>query len=928
MKVFKRLVITFTAFLMAVGLLSPMGLFTKVKAEGESATAELKAKKVLEGGTLEDGQFTFKIEAITADAPMPEKLEAKNDADGNISFGNATYTAAGTYEYKVTEVKGDDASITYDTKAKTLTVTVTESSSTGEVATPNNGTNYLPKKHDVSTSDNPVKVTYRHEGDLDGGYYSPKWVIYENGDEEHVFCGANYKSASSSDYGERTVWNADAQCFQAPATPLEMVNWSGLFSNTAMAEKYLRHLDRVAYLYSYDYHEYDGSNAGSAWSSSDDPEVMRGWALRDAIQKVMWNLYPYNAAGYTNVNDLRKTTQEAIFFILKCGQGYIDGKINKEENEFRNSSPDTKMFDDVIDYALKGTKNGKMKNYPDGTITYVYWNTVTSPDGKSSAITKEETGAQPLIGIYAPWQAPALTVECSEVEFVNTVGTTPSEEPSLKTTVTAGGKTASASAAAELTAAEAGSVTEVTDTIDYQNLTGGATYTVSGTLIEIETDAVVATASEEKVADESGSGKWDVTFTNVKLEAGKTYVVFEEAANKDNPEDRAEHKDKEDKSQTIVVTPETPDEGTITIVNTTVTANGVAATETAAATVAIKSGEKVTVTDKVELEGLDANTTYKLRSQLVNTYDGTVLDTQTQTLTGGPTSVEVTFKELDAAGTYTVVTTLLDETEATEIATHNGNFDVLSETVTVTVDTPTTSVRVVKVWNDPYGMVNDKTIDVNLLKDGAVVETVTLSSANGHTYTWENLDASSTYDVVESTIVPHTLPVVQRLNTDPYEFIITNYTRPWLPETPDEDTPNKFGYFSVKKTCSEGLSADKEFKFVATIDGKDYEFTLRKDETTFFDFIPAGTKVAVKETLEGGFKPTYKLDGTVVKEINFTVDDTTRNYQVEVNNEPVKNIPDTSDTFNQTLWGMLFGMSSLIALVIIIELRRYRNVTE
>ena len=61
--------------------------------------------------------------------------------------------------------------------------------------------------------------------------------------------------------------------------------------------------------------------------------------------------------------------------------------------------------------------------------------------------------------------------------------------------------------------------------------------------------------TQELVADESGSGMWVMTFSNVKLEAGSKYVVFESAANTDasKAEDVAEHTDLEDKAQTIVV---------------------------------------------------------------------------------------------------------------------------------------------------------------------------------------------------------------------------------------------------------------------------------------------------------------------------------------------------------------------------------------
>lgn len=145
------------------------------------------------------------------------------------------------------------------------------------------------------------------------------------------------------------------------------------------------------------------------------------------------------------------------------------------------------------------------------------------------------------------------------------------KEGKLSTTVEVDGKKASSEAPLEI-AAEAGadSVTKnVVDNIDYSGLNKGSTYKVSGTLVEIEDGKVVndnvATATAECVAEDE-SGTWQITFENVTLKVGKTYVVFEEAVevkdanNNDVTNGKViEHKDENDKAQTVVVK-ETPKE--------------------------------------------------------------------------------------------------------------------------------------------------------------------------------------------------------------------------------------------------------------------------------------------------------------------------------------------------------------------------------
>ena len=91
-----------------------------------TGTVDILAKKVLEGGVLKAGQFSFELK----DADGKVLQTATNDAGGNVSF-HVEYNKAGTYTYTISEVVPADAEnnvkdhITYDTSEHKVTVTVT-----------------------------------------------------------------------------------------------------------------------------------------------------------------------------------------------------------------------------------------------------------------------------------------------------------------------------------------------------------------------------------------------------------------------------------------------------------------------------------------------------------------------------------------------------------------------------------------------------------------------------------------------------------------------------------------------------------------------------------------------------------------------------------------------------------------------------------
>lgn len=103
----------------------------------------------------------------------------------------------------------------------------------------------------------------------------------------------------------------------------------------------------------------------------------------------------------------------------------------------------------------------------------------------------------------------------------------------------------------------------------------------------------------------------------------------------------------------------------------------------------------------------------------------------------------------------------------------------------------TVNRKVLKVWDDD-GENRPKRISVQLLRDGKVYDTVTLSEKNNWRHTWTELNNNYSWRVVEET-VPDGYSVTVRL--DGITFVVTNTLntpdKPDTPDTPDApDTPD------------------------------------------------------------------------------------------------------------------------------------------
>ncbi len=105
----------------AEGVTYDLATFTNVYDPTDAKVA-LDVKKTLNGRTLRDGEFEFRLKK--ADKTIQT---VKNSADGKVSFDKLTFDKVGTYEYIVTEVIPEESklsNVTYDETVFDIVITV------------------------------------------------------------------------------------------------------------------------------------------------------------------------------------------------------------------------------------------------------------------------------------------------------------------------------------------------------------------------------------------------------------------------------------------------------------------------------------------------------------------------------------------------------------------------------------------------------------------------------------------------------------------------------------------------------------------------------------------------------------------------------------------------------------------------------------
>ena len=91
----------------------------KTVKEPTPTSAVIELDKTLTGRDLVDGEFSFEL------YEGANKLQTVTNKSGKVTFESISYTAEGEHTYTVKEVKGDNATVTYDASEKQVTVKVT-----------------------------------------------------------------------------------------------------------------------------------------------------------------------------------------------------------------------------------------------------------------------------------------------------------------------------------------------------------------------------------------------------------------------------------------------------------------------------------------------------------------------------------------------------------------------------------------------------------------------------------------------------------------------------------------------------------------------------------------------------------------------------------------------------------------------------------
>ncbi len=144
--------------------------------EAAPASIVVGARKVLKGGELADGQFTFKLVGGGIE------LTAMNKADGSVVFPAIPFEQVGTYTFEVYEVNDGQANVTYDTVRYTLTVEVTDGGEGNLVA------EIASEEADAlvftNTYDAPDPEPTPSSDDTPGDGATPKKAVPQTGDVE------------------------------------------------------------------------------------------------------------------------------------------------------------------------------------------------------------------------------------------------------------------------------------------------------------------------------------------------------------------------------------------------------------------------------------------------------------------------------------------------------------------------------------------------------------------------------------------------------------------------------------------------------------------------------------------------------------------------------------------------------------------------
>ena len=295
----------------------------KEKPKKTQATIELD--KILTGRPLQDGEFNFEL------YEGENKLQTTTNKSGKITFAPIEYTEEGEHTYTVKEVKGDNATITYDASEKQVTVKVTRDGDAlkAEVVYPESKTftNAFTPNATTATIELTKELTGR---DLVDGEFS--FELYE---------GANKLQTVTNKSGKVTF---------------ESISYTEEGEHT------------------YTVKEVKGDNATIAYDASEKQVTVKVTRDGDALKAEV--VYPENKT-FTNAFTPNATTATIELTKELTGRDLVDGEFSFELYEGANklqtvTNKSGKVTFDAISYTAEGEHTYTVKEVKGTTpgITY------------------------------------------------------------------------------------------------------------------------------------------------------------------------------------------------------------------------------------------------------------------------------------------------------------------------------------------------------------------------------------------------------------------------------------------------------------------------------------------------------------------------------------------------------------------------------
>ena len=553
---------------------------------------------------------------------------------------------------------------------------------------------------------------------------------------------------------------------------------------------------------------------------------------------------------------------------------------------------DETLWDDHAGTWFGLTTEGWMVDVQDGLCALPY-----------DTYTLEELPCEGNQG-YELVKVPNITISRNNTTiYLGTIDDQFEGVPEIGTTATVDG---------EHTAEPAEEVT-IVDTVAYKNLKVGATYKMSGVLMDKETGEPLLVGEGEEQAQVTAEVEFTPTASEGTVEltytfdgsalAGKSVVVFEDLYQGENVV--ASHADINDEGQTVTFgQPE---------IRTTATIDGEKTAEPA---------EQITITDTVEYSGLTVGQEYTLKGVLMDKETGEPLLLNDQQVTS-----ETTFTPAEPSGTIDVLFTF-DASALTGKAVvvfetlYIGEEEVTSHTdiedegqtvafvegpkigTTATVDgqhtaDPTGEITIVDVVEytgltpgETYtvsGVLMDKATGNTLLVDGAEVTAeveFTPESADGTVELTYTLDASAlagTTIVVFETLYQDDVEIAAHadINDENQTVEITEPEKPTLGTTATVDgqhTADPTGEITIVDVVEyTGLTPGETY----TISG------VLMDKATGEPLLVDGAEVAaevefIPEESAGTVELTYTLDASTLAGTTIVVFETLYSDGVEI----------------------------------------------